>query len=167
MLIDQHRAHQRILYEYYMELLANKQQASQQQLFPQDFHFSAGDISILEELKEMLGQLGFVFEDFGDNRIVVKGIPENFNSDNIRETLERIIEDYKKQHNSPGMDNTIRLASALASQLSIKQGTVLNNEQMTYFFNNLFACKLPQQAPDGSLTLSIIPLEKLEQFLRG
>jgi len=165
MLIDQHRAHQRILYEYYLELLAERQQASQQQLFPQDFHFPEADLSILKELEDMLGRLGFVFEDFGANRIVVKGIPENFDSDNIRETLERIIEDYKKQHNRPGMDNTIRLASTLASQLSIKQGVALNNEQMTYLFNNLFACKLPQQAPDGSLTLSIIPLEKLEQFL--
>ncbi len=165
MLIDQHRAHQRILYEYYLELLAKRQQASQQQLFPQDFHFPAADLSILKEMEDMLGRLGFVFEDFGANRIVVKGIPENFDSDNIRETLERIIEDYKKQHNRPGMDNTIRLAGTLASQLSIKQGVALNNEQMTYLFNNLFACKLPQQAPDGSLTLSIIPLEKLEQFL--
>ncbi len=167
MLINQHRAHQRILYEYYLELLAERRQASQQQLFPQDFPFSAGDLSILKEMEEMLGRLGFVFEDFGDNRIVVKGIPENFDSDNIRETLERIVEDYKKQHNQPGMDNTIRLAGALASQLSIKQGTALNNEQMTYLFNNLFTCKLPEQAPDGSRTLSIIPLEKLEQFLKG
>jgi len=167
MLIDQHRAHQRILYEYYLALLAKRQQASQQQLFPQDFHFSAEDMSILKELEDLLGRLGFVLEELGANRVVVKGVPENFDSDNIRETLERIIEDYKKQHNQPGMDNTIRLASALASQLSIKQGVVLNNEQMTYLFNNLFSCELPQQTPDGLLTLSIIPLEKLEQFLKG
>jgi DNA mismatch repair protein MutL len=167
MLIDQHRAHQRILYEYYMALLAESQQASQQQLFPQDFHFSTEDLTILKDLEKLLRRLGFVFEDFGNNRIVVKGVPENFDSNNIRETLERIIEDYKKQHNSPGMDNTIRLANALASQLSIKQGTALNNEQMVYLFNNLFSCELPQQAPDGSRTLSIIPLEKLEQFLKG
>ena len=167
MLIDQHRAHQRVLYEYYLEQLTGRRQASQQQLFPQDFHFSTEDLSILKELDDLLKQLGFVLEDFGTNRIVVKGIPENFNSDHLGETLERIIEDYKKQHSSPGMDNTIRLANALASQTSMKQGTILNNEQMTYLFNNLFACKLPEQAPDGSPTLSIIPLEKLEQFLKG
>ncbi len=167
MLIDQHRAHQRILYEYYMELLAKRQQASQQQLFPQELHFPTEELSILKELEDLLGRLGFVLEDFSNNHVVVKGVPENFGSENIRETLERIIEDYKKQHSHPGMDNTIRLASALASQLSIKQGTALNNEQMTYLFNNLFTCKLPEQAPDGSRTLSIIPLEKLEQFLKG
>lgn len=167
MLIDQHRAHQRILYEYYMELLAKRQQASQQQLFPQELHFPTEELSILKELEDLLGRLGFVLEDFSNNHVVVKGVPENFDSENIRETLERIIEDYKKQHHHPGMDNTIRLASALASQLSIKQGTALNNEQMTYLFNNLFTCKLPQQSPDGFLTLSIIPLEKLEQFLKG
>ena len=166
MLIDQHRAHQRILYEYYLQLLTEHQQASQQQLFPQDFHFSTEDMSILKEIKELLAQLGFVLEDHNNNRIVVKGVPENFDGENTRETLERIIEDYKKQHSNPGMNNNIRLANAMASQLSIKQGTTLNNEQMTYLFNNLFACKLPQQAPDGSPILSIIPLEKLEQFLK-
>jgi len=166
MLIDQHRAHQRILYEYYLSLLAERQQASQQQLFPQDFHFTTEDLSILKELEELLTKLGFVLEDFGSNRIVVKGVPENFDSNNIKETLERIIEDYKKQHSHPGRDNTIRLANAMASQLSIKQGTRLSNEQMTYLFNNLFSCKLPQQSPDGKNTLTIIPMEKLEQFLK-
>ncbi len=167
MLIDQHRAHQRILYEYYLSLLTNRRQASQQQLFPQDFHFSAEEMSILKEMEELLKHLGFTFDGFGSNRVVIKGIPENFDSSNLRETLERIIEDFKKQHNQPGMDNTIRLSQSLASQLSVKQGTMLNNEQMAYLFNSLFACKLPEQAPDGSRILSIIPLEKLEQFLKG
>jgi len=165
MIIDQNRAHRRILYEFFLEQLSGRQQASQQQLFPQDFHFSAGDLSILKELEGLLRQLGFVFEDFGANRIVVKGVPENFDSNNIRETLERIVEDFKTQHNRPGMDNSIRLARAMAAQLAIKQGTLLNSEQMADLFDKLFTCKLPQQSPDGSLTLSIIPMEKLEQFL--
>ena len=167
MLIDQNRAHQRILYEFFLEQLSGRQQASQQQLFPQDFHFSAGDMSILKDLESQLRQLGFVLESFGANRIVVKGVPENFDSSHVRETLERIIEDFKKKHNQPGMDNNIRLARTMASQIAIKQGIILNNEQMADLFNKLFLCKLPEQAPDGSRTLSIIPIEMLEQFLKG
>ncbi len=166
MLIDQNRAHQRILYEFFLEQLSGKKQASQQQLFPQDFHFSAGDLSILKELDEQLKRLGFVLETFGKNRVVAKGVPENFDSSKTRETLERIIEEFKTQRNRPGTDLNIRMARTLASQLAIRQGTVLNNEQMTDLFNKLFLCQLPEQAPDGSLTLSIVPLEKLEQFLR-
>ena len=98
--------------------------------------------------------------------MVAKGVPENFDSSKTRETLERIIEEFKTQRNRPGTDLNIRMARTLASQLAIRQGTVLNNEQMTDLFNKLFLCQLPEQAPDGSLTLSIIPLEKLEQFLR-
>jgi DNA mismatch repair protein MutL len=166
MLIDQNRAHQRILYEFFLEQLSGKKQASQQQLFPQDFHFSSGDISILKELSPQLNRLGFVLEAFEENRVVVKGVPENFDSNKTGETLERIIEDFKTQRNHPGMELNIRMARSLASHLALRQGTVLNNEQMTDLFNKLFLCELPQQAPDGSLTLSIIPLEKLEQFLR-
>jgi len=165
MLIDQNRAHQRILYEYFLEQLSGRQQASQQQLFPQDFHFSATDLSILKELNELLHKLGFIIEDFGSDRVVVKGIPENFAHNNIREALERIVEDFKKEYHRPGMDNNIRLARSMASQLAVKHGVTMNGEQMADLFNKLFLCKLPQQAPDGSLTLNIIPLEKLEQFL--
>ncbi len=166
MLIDQNRAHQRILYEFFMEKLSRKQQASQQQLFPLEFHFSSKDISILKELKGQLRQLGFVMETFGTNGMVVNGVPENFDSGKTGETLERIIEEFKTEHNRPGQDINIRLSRAMASQLAIKQGTLLNHEQMADLFNKLFLCKLPEQAPDGSLTLSIVPLEKLEQFLR-
>ncbi len=166
MLIDQNRAHQRILYEFFLEQLTGKQQASQQQLFPLDFHFSSGDISVLKELEGQLRQLGFVMESFGANRLVVKGVPENFDSSKTGETLERIIEDFKTEHTRPGQEINIRLARAMASQLAVKQGTLLNHEQMADLFNKLFLCKLPEQAPDGSLTLSIIPLEKLEQFLK-
>jgi DNA mismatch repair protein MutL len=167
MLIDQNRAHQRILFEYFLEQLSGRQQASQQQLFPQDFHFSPGDMSILRELEDRLKQLGFVLETFGSNRIVVKGVPENFQSSQTAETLERIIEDFKTERHRPGAEINIRLARSMASQLAIKHGTPLNNEQMADLFNKLFLCKLPEQAPDGTLTLQIIPLEKLEQFLNG
>ncbi len=166
MLIDQNRAHQRILYEFFMEQLAGRQQASQQQLFPQEFHFSPEDISVLKELESRLQQLGFVLESVDTNSIVVKGVPQNFDSSKTGETLERIIEDFKEEHNLPGMDINIRLARAMAAQLAIKPGTPLNNEQMADLFNKLFLCQLPEQAPDGSLTLSIIPIESLEQFLR-
>ncbi len=167
MLIDQNRAHQRILYEFFLEQLSGRQQASQQQLFPQDFHFSPEDLSILKELDKQLQRLGFVLESFGNNRMVVKGVPENFDSSKTGETLERIIEDFKKEHNRPGMDINIRLARAMANQLALKPGTILNNEQMADLFDKLFLCQLPEQAPDGSLTLGIIPLENLEQFLKN
>ncbi|UBM61057.1 DNA mismatch repair endonuclease MutL [Candidatus Sulfidibacterium hydrothermale] len=167
MLIDQNRAHQRILYEFFLEQLQGQKPASQQQLFPQDFHFSAGDISILKELRTELEQLGFMWESFGTNRIVVKGIPENFDSSKTGETLERIIEDFKKESGKPGRDIHIRMARTMATQLAIRYGTILNNEQMADLFNKLFLCQLPEQAPDGSKTLSIIPMEKLEQFLKG
>ena len=167
MLLDQNRAHQRILYEFFLEQLSGKKQASQQQLFPQEFHFSSGDVSILKELEPQLNRLGFVLEAFEQNKVVIKGVPENFDSSKTGEALERIIEDFKTERNHPGMDRNIRMARSLASQLALRQGTVLNNEQMADLFNKLFRCELPEQAPDGSLTLTIIPLAKLEQFLRG
>ncbi|MBN2639864.1 MAG: DNA mismatch repair endonuclease MutL [Bacteroidales bacterium] len=167
MLIHQQKAHERILYEQFVEQLKGHRPGSQQQLFPFDLHFSAEDTSILSEIKDLLEQMGFDLEPFGKTRFVVKGIPADLQDQNIAESLEKIIEEYKKQSKDMGMDRTIRLAKAMASQLSVKQGITLSSEEMSDLFDRLFACKLPEQAPDGSKIIGIVTSETLESFLRS
>ncbi|MBN2615874.1 MAG: DNA mismatch repair endonuclease MutL [Bacteroidales bacterium] len=167
MLIHQQKAHERILYEQFVDQMKGQRLGSQQQLFPFDLHFSPEDTSILAELNELLQQMGFDLEPFGKNRFVVKGIPADLQDQNIDESLERIIEEYKKQSQEVGMDKTIRLAKAMASQLSVKPGKTLSNEEMADLFDRLFACKIPEQAPDGSKIIGIVTSETLESFLRS
>ncbi|MBE0651911.1 MAG: DNA mismatch repair endonuclease MutL [Bacteroidales bacterium] len=165
MLIDQQKAHERILYEKFLKQLQGKEQASQQQLFPVEIYFSPEDISILEELMGFLKTLGFILEK-ELHQYVVKGIPADLNDENIQLSLERIIENYKTQNAELGIDKPIRLARAMAARFSVRSGESLTNEEMADLFDRLFACQVPEQALDGSKIIGIVTNEILEGFLR-
>lgn len=166
MLIHQQKAHERILYEKFLKQMEGKDQPSQQQLFPVEIHFSPEDASIATELTDFLKTLGFMFETDSTNRFVVKGIPADLTDDNIQLSLEKIIEDYKKQSTELGKDKSIRLAKAMATRFSIRPGESLTKEEMADLFDRLFACQFPEQAPDGTKIVAIVTNETLEGFLR-
>lgn len=166
MVIDQQKAHERILYEHFLNLLSGKQQASQQQLFPHELYFSQEDLSIVNEIKPLLTRLGYLMEEFGPNRMVVKGVPAGVDEQNVQANLERIIEDYKKFSKTPGKSKDIKLARAMAVQMSVKAGTKLSNEEMADLFDRLFACSMPDTAPDGIKTIGIIGLDELANFMK-
>lgn len=166
MLIHQQKAHERILYEKFLHQLQGKEQASQHQLFPVEIHFSPEDLSILEELTDFLKSVGFILEEEEPGQYVVKGIPADLNDKDIQLSLERIIEDYKTQNEELGMEKPIRLARAMATRLSIRSGESLTKEEMSDLFDRLFACQVPEQAPDGSKIIGIVTNETLEGFLR-
>jgi len=166
MLIHQQKAHERILYEKFLKQMEGKVQPSQQQLFPVEIHFSPEDTSIVTELSDFLKTMGFMFETDSTNRFIVKGIPADLKDDNIQLSLEKIIEDYKKQSTELGKDKAIRLAKAMATRFSIRPGESLTKEEMADLFDRLFACQFPEQAPDGTKIVAIVTNETLEGFLR-
>jgi len=166
MLIHQQKAHERILYERFLKEMEGKEQPSQQQLFPVEIHFSPEDASIVLELTDLLKTMGFMLKMDVTNVFVVKGIPADLKDENIRLSLEKIIEDYKKQNIELGKDKPVRLARALASRFSIRSGESLTKEEMADLFDRLFACRIPEQAPDGTKIISIVTNETLEGFLR-
>jgi DNA mismatch repair protein MutL len=165
MIIDQQKAHERILYENYMNKFTEKNQASQQQLFPHEIHFSPSDIELIKSIGNELKTLGFTLST-GKKGVIVKGVPADLSDNDIAGTLEAIVEDAKKFLNKPGTDKKIRLARTLASRTSIKQGKVLTEEEMTDIFDKLFACSLPDIAPGGEKIVAIIPVSHLESFLK-
>ncbi len=166
MLIHQQRAHQRILYEKFLKQLKGSNPGSQQQLFPYTISFSKEEISILTDLSEELNKLGFNFHFNNDSSITVDGIPADLNDNDIKTSLEHIIESFKNQHSEMGIEKPVRIARTLASQLSLKTGKVLTNEEMSDLFDRLFACSIPDTAPDGSKIIGIIAMNNLESFLQ-
>ena len=166
MLIDQQKAHERILYEKYLKEQENNTPASQQQLFPVTVQFSPADAEIIRSLKAALHNLGFTFEPIGSNGFVFQGLPEGVKASETEEVLEKLLEVHKKESSDLNKDKNIILARSLASRLSLKQGKKLNTEEMSSLFDALFACKLPEVALDGSKTVAIIPLTDLEKYLK-
>ncbi len=160
-LIDQQAAHERIQYEKYLNMLQNKFGASQQFLFPQSIELSANDFTLLMEMEEEIKSLGFVYNIFGKNTIVVNGIPADIPNANEKNLFESLIEQYKQNQSELKLEKKENLARSLAKRAAIRPGTKLALAEMNSLIDQLFACKLPTYAPNGNLTLVLMSMEKI------
>ena len=164
MIIDQQSAHERILFEYFVELLEKRESHPQQrQLFPQVVEFSPSDAVLMKEIAAEIKIFGFDIDEFGAGSFVVNGIPADLPEGNIKQTLEGLLENFKESKSNVGQNNNTILAKALAKNISIKHGKVLQQEEMSSLIDRLFACKQPYSAVSGKSTLSIISVEELEK----
>ena len=163
MIINQQRAHERILYERYLNMLNTKKGVSQQELFPQSISFSPGDAEIIDEIKEDLQILGFNINKLGKNTFVINGTPADLPEKNISNVLEKIFENYKNNLLNLNLDKKINLARSMASNMSIRSGKVLMKEEMKALVDELFACKVPDISPGGKPIIQIISVEDLDK----
>jgi len=164
MIIDQHAAHQRILYEKYLNMLQNRFGASQQFLFPQTIELSPSDFELVAELKEEIHALGFVFSHFGKNSIVVNGIPADIPPGSEKDLFEGLIEQYKKYKTDLKLETRENLSRSLAKRSAMKHGTKLTAAEMNTVINQLFTCKTPAYTPNGEFTLIILGLDKINEY---
>jgi DNA mismatch repair protein MutL len=160
-LIDQQAAHERILFEKYLNMLQNKYVASQQFLFPQSIELNASDFELVMEMEEEIKALGFVFNVFGKNTIVVNGIPADLPKNSDKNVFENLIEEYKRNQNELSMDRHENLALSIARKSAIKAGTKLTLTEMNSLIDQLFACKVPNYAPGGNQTVILMSMEKI------
>jgi len=166
MVIDQKRAHERILYERLMQVLENNEVASQQQLFPETFELNASDATLLASILPDLRAMGFDIRDFGKNSFIVNGTPGVLNTSSPIDIIESLLEDYK---NSPvNLQEKARetVAISLAQASAIPYGQALKPGEISELIDNLFACQTPNFSPKGKKVLSIMPLEDFEKLLK-
>jgi len=164
-IVDQNRAHERILYENYQQALSKKGIVSQQQLFPQTVELSVADYELVQDIMPEIRTLGFEIEDFGKNTLVVRGIPADVKTSGEQVVIESLLEQYKHFQSTLKLDKEDQVAISLARYAAIKSGESLSTDEMTGLIDQLFACQEPYQSPDGKLTLINLTLEDLkEQF---
>jgi DNA mismatch repair protein MutL len=166
MVIDQKRAHERILYERLMQVLENNEVASQQQLFPETFELNASDATLLSSILPDLRALGFDIRDFGANSFIINGTPGVLNTSSPIEIIEGLLEEYK--NSSVNLKEKARetVAISLAQASSIPYGHALKPGEINELIDNLFACQTPNFTPKGKKILSIMPLEDFEKILK-
>lgn len=164
MLIDQQAAHERILYEKYLFNLEKKSGASQQFLFPQKVELSASDFALVSDLMQEIRDLGFDVAPFGQQCVVINGIPADLAGTDEKYLFEGLIEQYKHNQAALSLDKRENMARALASRSSIKKGRKLSGLEMRALIDQLFACRNPNYAPDGRLTFCILEMDKLANF---
>ena len=163
LIIDQHRAHQRILYESFLKNMTVKSAVSQQLLFPLKLHFSTTDIEHLKSLKQELEQSGFVFESFKNESIEISGVPFNVSDSEISIIFEQLISDIENEVPEANFSATDLLAKSMAKSLAVKRGQSLTKEEQEHMLNSLFACKEPAVSPANKPTYITIETNNLDK----
>ncbi len=161
LLIDQHLAHTRVLFEKYLKEMENHSGASQQELFPQALSLNMNDASLLKELQPELENLGFVLEQANPTTFMINGTPSDSAGCDAVELLEKILDNYKINRTDLQLDRKLNLAKTMAAQLSIKAQTRLTEPEMQNLVDQLFACNVAEIAPNGKKIYVIMSVEDI------
>lgn len=161
--IDQHRAHTRILYEELLKNITVKAAVSQQLLFPLRLQYSRKEMEMLLELKDSLEQTGFIFSKIEHDELEITGIPTLIAESEVSILLEQLLSDFENDLPESGFLETDMLAKSLAKSMAVKTGTKLQSEEQMAIVNGLFACKEPSTTPTNRnvfVTLTADDLDK-------
>ena len=162
LLIHQRRAHKRILFEYFKNILSQQKGQSQQLLFPKEINLNNTELEFIVSMQKELNAVGFIFE-FKDSTLVISGIPPECQEENLHGIIENLIEQAKnsEQLNINLKDN---LAKSLATSLAISEFKKLADEEMKSLKNELLKCKSPSVCPSGKRTMINLKTADLEKY---
>ncbi len=166
MVIDQRRAHERILYENFLKIIDNHLALSQRQLFPAVLDLNAADLEILTALDEELKALGFEFGQSVEGGCLIEGTPALLSHLNAADLVVKLIEDFKKRPVDVKEEIKEHLAFLLSQSSAINYGVALKPEEISELFNQLFACKTPNYSPSGKTVVSIVSFQDFEKLLK-
>jgi DNA mismatch repair protein MutL len=145
--IDQSRAHQRVLYEKFLKNITIKEAVSQQLLFPLSLSFSSSDMVIIEEIKESLATIGFGFGKKDKEVLEITGVPLLVAESEVGMVLDQLIADCQQDVSGDGFSQTDILSKTLCKTLAVKTGDVLDRNSQLALVNDLFACKESMVSP--------------------
>jgi DNA mismatch repair protein MutL len=163
MLIDQRRAHERILFEQYIRSFAMNYPVAQRTLFPETVELDSADYLMLREIMEDLHEVGFDIRDFGSNTVVIEGYPADGHNENPKELLEVFLEKYKSTDGDIKTSVRERIARSLAVAGAISYGETLSQHAMQELVDGLFACESPGYSPSGKPIVVIMGIEEMEK----
>ncbi|MCD8094119.1 MAG: DNA mismatch repair endonuclease MutL [Bacteroides sp.] len=166
MLIDQHRAHVRVLFDRYMSQISQKQGVSQGVLFPEIIQLPASEAAVLESLQDDLSAVGFDLSPLGGGSYAINGIPSGIEGLNPVDLIRNMVHTAMEKGNDVKEEVQTILASTLARAAAIVYGQVLSNEEMSNLVDSLFACPSPNYTPDGRTVLATIKEEEIEKLFK-
>ncbi len=162
--IHQQNAHERILYERFLNAIKGKPIATQRSLFPATIELAPGDTVLLNELLDDLKLLGYLVEPFGNNTFVIQGSPADVVQGNEKATLEKMLDQYKHFSNDLKFNKREKLLRSMAWQQSVKAGTSLDQKEMESLINDLFECETPNCTPNGKPSYLEFKKEELDKI---
>ena len=164
MIIDQHRADIRILYDRYMEQMTSHSASTQKLLFPEVIQLAPSDAVLLEKLLPELANLGFDLSELGGHSFAINGVPAGIDGLDPVALLRQMVED---SGTLPTQVSSLhsQLALSLARHAAIPYGQLLSNAEIENVVNQLFSCSNVNYTPDGKAILCILPQTVIEQLL--
>lgn len=172
MIIDQHRAHVKVLYQKYLTRLQGAEQASQPVMFPELVAFDEAQQSALQDARAELSHLGFNLEYEEENRWRMVSVPAVLNGSDARDTLLRVLDTVDEGGENFGKEGAVaksvteRLALAAARSAAIKRGQRLSVDEMEHLTGELFALPDPQYTPNGNRIYKVIDDDALTAMFR-
>lgn len=167
MVLDQQRAHERILYERNLRLLAEGAGMSQTELFPRHVELSAADLSLVEGVLPELRSMGLDLELFGGRTVQVNGMPAEAADEDPARLIEQLIEQLRTAGSALRNERHPALARGMARSMAIRPGRALSIAEMHGLIDRLFACEQPTRTPSGRPVLINLGLDEInERFER-
>jgi len=162
-IINQNRAHERVLYEAFLTSMTVHQASSQQLLFPLQLYFTAPEMELLAELQSALENTGFVFEAMADDHVLISGLPVNVTESEIAIVLEELLRDLQDGIPDSSFSQNDTIAKSMARSLAIRTGTYLTEKEQENLVHNLFACKEPDVSPFQKPTFITMSVEDIDK----
>lgn len=166
MIIDQHRAHLRILFDKYLMQIASKRGLSQRVLFPETLELTPVEASALSEILEDLESLGFELSDLGGNTFAIQGVPSELQNVDAEGLVRSMIDTCLETGSDVKEQIYESLALALADFTAIPLGKELSEEEMLLLVNQLFACPTPNFTPDGKPVITVLSDDDIDKRFR-
>lgn len=166
MIIDQHRAHIRILYDNYMRRFEDKSHPSQRVLFPEMMTIPVSDAVIMDDMLPDLTQIGFDLSSLGGGSYSINGVPAGTENQKATELLQSMLEAAKEKGKDFKEEVHSLIALKMAESGAIPVGKILSNEEMSKLVDELFISPTPNYTPDGHLILSILPQEDIDKLFK-
>lgn len=164
MMVDQHRAHVRILYERFYKQMEGQKASSQGLLFPEMLQLSPSDAILFQDMTDELRSLGFDIESLGGGSFSVNGVPTDLKGANPVSVLTQMVETVKEKET--GIENELqhRIALVMARNTSIVAGQVLSNQEMESLLAELFQCQNPNLTPTGKVIVSVLEQAQIDKL---
>ena len=166
MIIDQHRAHVRILYDKYMDQIQKHVGLSQRMLFPDMIHFSPSEVPVLEEIMDDLTSLGFELSSLGGGTYSINGVPADIEGLNPEQLITNIVHSAIEKGCKVKEEVQSMIALSMARASAIVAGQVLSNDEMNALVDGLFSAPSPNYTPDGKTVLALMNDDDIEKLFR-
>jgi len=163
MIIDQHAAHERILYEQAVDRLNSNANLSQQLLIPLYIELNAVDYEVVKSIEKELKALGFDIELQSKRKIKLKGIPSDVKPGQEDRIIQELIDEYKENDVKLNLDKRDNLAKSYACKHAVKAGDSLNSNEMLNLIDKLFFTQMPYVCPHGRPTMIKITMDELDK----